>query len=67
MATGCASSSAPNEEHESPVTTKLSFRRAEGQFSYTVGARKEAVVPQKVGAQFMNALLAKLVYQRSCA
>ena len=62
MATGHTSSSTPKRAKRSvrpPVTTELSFRRAEGQFSYTVGARKEAVVPQKVGGQ-RNALLAKL-------
>ena len=31
----------------SPVTIELSFRRAEGQFSYTVGACKEAVLGQR--------------------
>ena len=33
------------------ATIELSFRRAEGQFSYVVGACKEAVLPQKVGGQ----------------
>ena len=38
-------------ERASPVTIELSFRRAEGQFSYAVGACKEAVLLQKVGGQ----------------
>ena len=58
MATGCESSptvsSAPKLAKRSVRhQLQLSFpsERAEGQFSYTVGACKEAVVPQKVGGQ----------------
>ena len=58
MATGRASSpfvsSAPKRAKRTmhhAVTTELSFRRAGGQFSYAVGACKEAVLLQNVGGQ----------------